>query len=56
MLQNARVDGQQSLLKPSYAKQRAAAAGPVPAAVEVYPTANLTRYPVACLSCEHAVM
>lgn len=34
-VQNARVEGQQSLLKPTYAKQRAAATGPVPTAVEV---------------------
>lgn len=44
VLQNARVAGQQSVLKPSYAKQRATAAGPVPAAVEVRPA-----------SCEHCV-
>ena len=37
-LQNARVEGQQSVLKPTYAKQRASASGPVPDAVEVCPT------------------
>ena len=36
-LQSARVEGQQSVLKPTYAKQRASAAGPVPDAVEVRP-------------------
>ena len=40
VVQNARVEGQQSVLKPSYAKQRAQAAGPVPAAVEVHPATH----------------
>ena len=37
-MQNAKVEGQQSVLKPSYAKQRASAVGPVPDAVEVHHT------------------
>ena len=42
-LQNAKVEGQQSVLKPTYAKQRASAVGPVPDAVEVCHT--LLAYP-----------